>query len=97
MLHDPLVGAICNPEEVWQMTDEMLITQSQWLPQYAQHIPAARERLIQAEMNGTRVQMTETRGVARIAVRSAEEMVQDAEHMRRLAATANKGNLEHAE
>ena len=24
MLHDPLVGAVCNPEEVWQMTDEML-------------------------------------------------------------------------
>lgn len=23
MLHDPLVGAVCNPEEVWQMTDEM--------------------------------------------------------------------------
>jgi alpha-galactosidase len=34
MLHDPLVGAVCNPEEVWQMTDEMLIAQAQWLPQY---------------------------------------------------------------
>ena len=22
---DPLVGAVCNPEEVWQMTDEMLV------------------------------------------------------------------------
>ena len=35
MLHDPLVGAVCNPEEVWQMTDEMLAAQAQWLPQYA--------------------------------------------------------------
>jgi alpha-galactosidase len=35
MLHDPLVGAVCNPEEVWQMTDEMLVAQAQWLPQYA--------------------------------------------------------------
>ena len=34
MLHDPLVGAVCDPEEVWQMTDEMLIAQAQWLPQY---------------------------------------------------------------
>ena len=34
MLHDPLVGAVCNPAEVWQMTDEMLAAQSQWLPQY---------------------------------------------------------------
>ena len=28
MLHDPLVGAVCNPEEVWQMTDEMLVAQA---------------------------------------------------------------------
>ncbi len=33
MLHDPLVGAVCNPEEVWQMTDEMLVAQAEWLPQ----------------------------------------------------------------
>lgn len=34
MLHDPLVGAVCNPEEVWQMIDEMLVAQTEWLPQY---------------------------------------------------------------
>ncbi len=45
MLHDPLVGAICSPEEIWQMTDEMLVAQSEWLPQYADAIPAAKERL----------------------------------------------------
>ena len=46
MLHDPLVAAVCNPEEVWQMTDEMLVAQAQWLPQYdAQAIEAARRRL----------------------------------------------------
>jgi alpha-galactosidase len=28
ILHDPLVGAVCNPEEVWQMTDEMLVAQA---------------------------------------------------------------------
>jgi hypothetical protein len=28
MLHDPLVGAICTPEEVWQMVDEMLVAQA---------------------------------------------------------------------
>ena len=31
---DPLVGAVCNPEEIWQMVDEMLVAQAQWLPQY---------------------------------------------------------------
>ena len=45
VLHDPLVGAICTPEEVWQMVDEMLVAQAQWLPQYADAIPAARDRL----------------------------------------------------
>jgi len=28
VLHDPLVGAICSPEEVWQMVDEMLVAQA---------------------------------------------------------------------
>ena len=45
VLHDPLVGAICTPEEVWQMVDEMLVAQAQWLPQYADAIPAAAERM----------------------------------------------------
>lgn len=34
MLHDPLVGAVCNPPEVWAMAEEMLDAQAQWLPQY---------------------------------------------------------------
>jgi len=34
MLLDPLVGAVCNPPEVWKMADEMLKAQEKWLPQY---------------------------------------------------------------
>ncbi len=34
VLHDPLVGAVCSPAEVWAMVDEMLEAQAQWLPQY---------------------------------------------------------------
>ena len=45
VLHDPLVGAICTPDEVWQMVDEMVVAQAQWLPQYADAIPAAKARL----------------------------------------------------
>ena len=45
VLHDPLVGAICSPEEVWQMVDEMVVAQAKWLPQYAHSIEPARERL----------------------------------------------------
>jgi alpha-galactosidase len=70
MLHDPLVGAVCNPEEVWQMTDEMLVAQAQWLPQYAYNgqIDAARRRLADNERHGTRlnsVQMCGSAGGAR--------------------------------
>ena len=35
MLHDPLCGAVCEPAEIWAMTDELIAAQSQWLPQYA--------------------------------------------------------------
>lgn len=50
VLHDPLTGAICNPDEVWQMVDEMLVAQARWLPQYAHAIPAAKERLANAKL-----------------------------------------------
>jgi len=35
MLHDPLTGAVCDTEEIWQLADEMLVAQERWLPQYA--------------------------------------------------------------
>ena len=69
VLHDPLVGAICTPEEVWQMVDEMLVAQAEWLPQYADAIPAARERL-----RNPKVKTREWEGAARFAARSVEEM-----------------------
>ena len=25
---DPLVGAVCNPKEIWQIVDEMLVAQA---------------------------------------------------------------------
>jgi alpha-galactosidase len=46
MLHDPLTAAVCNPEEVWQLADEMLVAQRQWLPNYQKHdLDAAAERM----------------------------------------------------
>ncbi len=69
MLHDPLVGAVCTPEEVWQMVDEMLVAQAQWLPQYADAIPAARERLA-----SPKVATRDWEGAARLAIRSVDEL-----------------------
>ena len=45
MLHDPLVGAVSTPEEVWRMVDEMIVAQAEWLPQFAEAVPQIRERL----------------------------------------------------
>jgi alpha-galactosidase len=69
VLHDPLVGAICTPDEVWQMVDEMLVAQAQWLPQYTHAIPAARER-----MRNPKVKTRDWAGSSRQHVRSVEEM-----------------------
>lgn len=44
MLMDPLVGAVCNPPEVWDLVDEMLIAQAKWLPQYKAAITEAQKR-----------------------------------------------------
>ena len=64
VLHDPLVGAICTPEEVWQMVDEMLVAQAAWLPQYEAAIPAARDRL-----KNPKVKTRDWAGAARREVR----------------------------
>ncbi len=45
MMLDPLVGAVCTPPEISQMTDEMLVAQAKWLPQYRYAIPEARRLL----------------------------------------------------
>jgi alpha-galactosidase len=69
MLHDPLVGAVCTPEEVWQMADEMLVAQAKWLPQYAHAIDGAKARLAKA-----RVPKRDWQGAARLPVRSIDEL-----------------------
>jgi alpha-galactosidase len=87
MLHDPLIGAVCNPEEVWQMADEMLVAQAEWLPQYAAEIPKAQARLAAHEAAGTRVKrQVGYQGAVRLHTKSVEEMTRD-----RAAASANAG------
>ena len=93
MLHDPLIGAVCTPEEVWQMTDEMLVAQAQWLPQYAGEIQAAARRLDDAVQNGTRVKMIETEGAARLHTATVEEMEVNAKAARANAQAADKGKM----
>jgi alpha-galactosidase len=63
LLHDPLTAAVCDPVEIWQMADEMLVAQARWLPQYRREVGAARRRLKASKPLGTR----KWRGAARLA------------------------------
>lgn len=85
---DPLVGAVCNPPEIWQLVDEMLVAEAEWLPQYGPAIAAARERLERGDLLPTR---SGYRGAARLAVKTVEEMQQDREAANRNAGEADKG------
>jgi len=76
MMLDPLTAAVCNPKEIWQMADEMLVALEPWLPQYAQEIPKAKERLA----TGPLVPVQEGyKGAARLHTRTVEEIEQDRE------------------
>ncbi len=70
MLMDPLTGAVCNTPEVWQLVDEMLVAQAEWLPQYKQAIRDAKKRLA----SKTRLPTREYAGAARLPVKTVEEM-----------------------
>ncbi len=93
MLHDPLTGAVCDPEEIWQLTDDMLVGQAQWLPQYKDEIPTAKKRLAEAEKNGTRVKLIQTEGAARVKTKTVEEMARDAAAAKANASAADKGKM----
>ncbi len=94
MLHDPLIGAVCNPEEAWQMTDEMLVAQAQWLPQYSGAIANAATRLAHHEAAGTRVtRQLGNEGAVRLKLKSVEEMAANAEEARRNAQASDKGKM----
>jgi len=89
MMMDPLTGAVCDPHEIWQMTDKMLVAQARWLPQYKKAIRAARKRLAVERPLGTK----RTKGAARLKTRTTFELRRNREAARRNADAADKGNL----
>ena len=85
MLMDPLTGAVCNPAEIYQMVDEMLIAEAQWLPQYADEIERAKER----QKDGPKIPHKEYRG-ERKKEKSVKEMEQNKAEARKNAQEADK-------
>lgn len=70
-LMDPLTGAVCNPPEVWQMVDEMVLAQAQWLPQYRKHLPEIQKRLASKNLIPKNVGY---QGAVRLPEKSLEEI-----------------------
>jgi alpha-galactosidase len=92
VLLDPLTGAVCNPPEVWQMVDEMLIAQEEWLPQY--DITPVKESWAKAEREGTLIPPQDYAGAARVKEATLDEMAENAEKMRKIASAAAKEMVE---
>ena len=72
VLHDPLTAAICDPEQIWQMVDEMLVAQAKWLPQYRANgaIKAAQKRLATCQ----RVKLLKWKGAARLKTKTVAQL-----------------------
>jgi alpha-galactosidase len=87
MMMDPLVGAVCNPPEIWQLVDEMLVAQTQWLPQYKKAIEEAKKRLESGNLIPTR---SNYEGAARLKVKTIEEMKEDRKAATKNASAADK-------
>ncbi len=87
MLHDPLCGAVCNPPEIWQMTDRMLVAQAKWLSQYRKEIAKARNRLSR-EKDLRRSQ--NSKGAARLPIKTVQEMSRNRKQARSEAGAADK-------
>lgn len=85
---DPLVGAVCNPKEIWQMVDEMLVAGEEWLPQYAEAIADAKERLAAGNLIPTNEGYA---GAARLKTKTVEEMMQDRAAANKNAGESDKG------
>jgi len=69
MMMDPLTGAVCNPPEIWQMVDEMLVAQEELLPQYKTAMSDAKKRLA----SGPRIPPRDYKGL-RVATKTVEEL-----------------------
>ncbi|MDC3418541.1 alpha-glucosidase/alpha-galactosidase [Aquibacillus salsiterrae] len=89
MMMDPLVGAVCNPKEIWQMVDEMLVAQAEWLTQYTEAIKQAKLNLSKDYLIPTK----EYRGAARLETKSVEELAKNRELAMKNASEADKGDF----
>jgi len=85
---DPLTGAVCTPDEIIQLVDDMLVAQAKWLPQYAEEIERAKVRL-----ENKKVPYRPAKGFL-MHTKTVEEMQEEKEKYRALTAAAKKDGIE---
>lgn len=85
---DPLTGAVCTPDEIRQMVDEMLVAGEKWLPQYESEIERAKRRL-----EDKKVPYRPVNGFT-VKAKTVEEMAKEKAKYRTLSAAAAKENIE---
>ena len=85
---DPLTGAVCTPDEIIQMVDEMLVAGEKWLPQYAEEIRKAKERLEHKE-----IPYRPAKGFI-LKEKTIEEMAEEKAKYRAMASAAAKENVQ---
>ncbi|UTR15769.1 alpha-glucosidase/alpha-galactosidase [Salipaludibacillus sp. LMS25] len=90
---DPLTGAVCNPPEIWQLVDDMLIAQEEWLPQYKEAIERAKQRVKKEK----RLPLKNVEGAARLKTKTIEDMTLDREAANKNAGEADKAKDRPAE
>lgn len=91
MLMDPLVGAVMTTPEILQMTDELLVEQAKWLPQYETAIANAKARLETGKAAGTLIPTkVGYEGAARLKVKSVDEMRENRKEADKNAAATDK-------
>lgn len=73
MALDPLTGAVCSLPEIWQMTDDLLIAEAEWLPQYKDAIGEAKKR----QKTEKRIPTQESYKGYRVKLKSVEELRKD--------------------
>lgn len=87
-LMDPLTGAVCTPDEIIQIVDEMLVAGEAWLPQYKEEIQKAKERLAHKT-----VPYRPAKGFT-LKEKSVEEMAEEKAKYRAMASAAAKEKVE---
>lgn len=89
LLMDPLTGAVCTTPEIMQLADEMLIEEAKWLPQYAEEIERAKERMAERKANGTYIPPRDYQGI-QLKQKTLEEMRANKEASRESAGNPDK-------